>query len=193
MSWFSDKYDLAKSLSENSYKSREDRKIIANKYGLTEIPEYSSQQTQVLLDPDGNPYIAHRGSKNILDFKDDILIGAGYGASTQRYKNAVALNKEIEEKYKKKPIHVGHSLGGYLASKTSSVDAPVYTVNSYGGFGFGLLEKFRKNPNEINYRAKNDFASAGMALHTDNKIVNIDINKNPVASHSLDNLPQNIN
>ena len=94
--------------------------------------ELSKMNTKILLDPNGQPIILHRGSKTARDFLDDGLLLFGLEKYSKRFQDAKKITKEVEEKYNKSASTIGHSLGGSLAEK-SGAHGDIITYNKRSG------------------------------------------------------------
>ena len=142
-------------LLKASYKNSKQQDAVAKDLGYIRLNKYSSVQTQV-LDAGNHTVIVHRGSKNIQDYADDALIGLGLGNHTHRVRQDRRLTERVERETGKRAVHIGHSLGGYLAETSATKDAPVFTYNKHS-VGFTGA---RFNPNEVDIHRYGDVASA---------------------------------
>jgi hypothetical protein len=135
----------------------------------------------------GNPNIAFRGSKTAKDWLvSDTLLGLGASRLDPRFSQAKALTKQVEKKYGKPADVFGHSLGGAIAEK-SGAKGKITTFNK--GVGIGDIGKtIPKNQTDV--RTKADLVSAlslTQKYNGDQKTIKGSLN--PIAAHSLDNLP----
>jgi pimeloyl-ACP methyl ester carboxylesterase len=121
------------------------------------------------------------------DWLTDGAIALGFGKYTSRYKNAKKITKKVEKEYGKKAIHVGHSLGGYLAENAASKNAEVHTINKHAvGFTGNV-----KNKNQYDYRKAGDLASLPSIFQTNNGKKRVQFGEfsiNPLKSHEFNNL-----
>jgi hypothetical protein len=120
--------------------------------------ELSTPDTRVFVSDDGTPNIIHRGSKTAKDYGTDILLGLGLDKYSTRLKRAENVTRKAQEKYGKTAAHMGHSLGGMVASRVSAKGAPVTTYNS----GIGLYDIGKTVPkNHTTVRVNTDLVSLG--------------------------------
>jgi hypothetical protein len=129
----------------------------------------------------------HRGTVNIKDVFDDRLFALGLGRFSKRNKEAKRLTKKVEAKYNAPATAVGHSLGGWLASRSGN-HGEIDTYNK----GVGLGDMFTKtnSQRQFDVRTRGDLVSALSATQKSNKEVLDNKNKfkNPLTAHGSNNL-----
>ncbi len=165
---------------EASYQNPKIAKQTLENKGYKYDDEFSSPDTKVFIDKDGNPNIVHRGTKRIGDVLTDIKLGLGF--DTHRHKEARELTQKVKAKYNKPVTAIGHSLGGQL-SETSGADK-VITFNK----ATGIKDIFKKIPkNQIDYRTEKDLVSLPSLFQRGGKKITIETpkNQNVIGAHVL--------
>ena len=104
--------------------------------------------------------VSFRGSTNLKDAKDDIMILIGKEALSMRYKQSLLLMEKVIKKYDNfHVVSTGHSLGGGISSFVSNH----FGIESHNFNGaesiHGALHN--DNINVFNYRTHYDLASVG--------------------------------
>lgn len=149
-------------IASSSYNNNKKQNETAAKYGYTIDGNLSKGNTRVWRKEGEKSVIVHRGSKTLGDWRDDALISLGLGKRTHRYRNAQRVTKRVREADGGQgAIHVGHSLGGYLAEHSAAKNQD--TAFTYNKHAFGLQGSV-KNKNQTDVRTPGDIASAQAAL-----------------------------
>ena len=116
--------------------------------------QLSTDTAKVYYNPNTNEaVVAHRGTKGMLDWKNNIAYALGYYDYTPRYKKGKSVQDKAEKKYGKSNIStLGHSQGAILSRKLGADTKEVINVNPAYAF---------ENPkkNEYNIRSKTDVVS----------------------------------
>lgn len=188
------KQQLADFLSASYDNSTEARKI-GEKYGYTLDTQLSSPEQKVFVNKKGKPLISFRGStaSSIPQFtrdwlQSDMAIATGREKQNPRFQRSQKLVEEVDKKYGKHAILIGHSLGGSLARASAGKENKVIAYNPGVGLG-GIGKKIR--PNETVIRAPFDIVSALAETQTGGKIVHTkNYNINPLASHHINRIRQ---
>jgi hypothetical protein len=104
--------------------------------------------------------VSFRGTSNLKDAKDDIMILIGKEALTRRYKLSLQLMEKVIKKYDNfHVVSTGHSLGGGISSFVSNhFGIESHNFNSAESI-HGALHN--DNINVFNYRTHYDLASVG--------------------------------
>jgi hypothetical protein len=159
-----------KSIFEASYQNPNEARQTLESKGYSYVPEYSSPESKVFLDKQGNPHITFRGTHRAEDAITDLKLGLGL--ETKRHKEAKQLVKQVQEKYQKPVSAYGTSLGGNLAEHSGASN--VYTYNK----AVGAKDLFKKLPaSQTDYRTEKDIISLPSIFQTGSKKVTI---KSPV-------------
>lgn len=158
--------DNLKTIFEASYQNpNEARKSLENK-GFSYVDEYSSPDTKVFLDKQGNPHITFRGTHRIEDVGTDIKVGLGL--ETQRHKQAKKIVEEVGKKYQKPVSAYGTSLGGHIAESSGAQN--IYTYNK----AVGIKDIAKKIPkSQTDYRTEKDIVSLPSLFQTGGKKITI--------------------
>lgn len=144
--------EIASSAYESN-KEKQDKK--AAEHGYYVDRNLSKGNTHVWRGEGKKTVIVHRGSKTASDWLDDGLIALGFGKHTHRYKNAERVTNRVREADRgQEAVHVGHSLGGYLAEHAGR-RAEVYTYNKHSIGKTGSVV----NNNQTDIRTPGDLAS----------------------------------
>lgn len=155
-----------KDIFEASYQNPEEARQTLEKKGYSYVSEYSSPESKVFLDKQGNPHITFRGTKRAEDAITDLKLGLGL--ETKRHKEAKQLVKQVQEKYQKPVSAYGTSLGGHLAE--SSGASKVYTYNK----ATGIKDVFKSIPeNQTDYRTQKDLISLPSVFQKGGKKITI--------------------
>ena len=152
----------------------------------------STMETKVFV-KDGKPVIVHRGTKNLRDVGDDILVGLGLESRSHRFRQAKRINDKVEKKYGVGADNIGHSLGGKIseyAGKNSTGN--IMTYNKAVGLGDIFQNNDKQRQHDIT--TKGDLVSGLGYTQTGNREV-IE-NKHPshiglidaLNAHKIDNL-----
>jgi hypothetical protein len=114
----------------------------------------SSKTAKVYYNPNTNEaVVAHRGTKGMLDWGNNLAYALGYYDYTQRYKQGKSVQDKAEKKYGKQNIStLGHSQGAILSRKLGADTKEVINVNPAW-----MGEKPKKN--EYNIRSSTDLVS----------------------------------
>lgn len=178
---------LIRPILDASYQPKKLAAKTLAKSGFTLDKKLSTNESKVFIDSMGNPNIAFRGSKTAKDWLvSDTLLGLGASRFDPRFSQAKTLTKQVEKKYGKPADVFGHSLGGALAEK-SGAKGNITTFNKGVGIG-DIGKKIPKNQTDI--RTKADLVSAlslTQKYNGDQKTIKGSLN--PIAAHSLENLP----
>lgn len=147
-------------IANSSYKKPAKQREIASKYGYNIDSNLSKGHTRVWRQEGKPSVIVHRGTRTARDVVDDGLIALGLGKHTHRYKDAERVTKRVRKADQEAgngqgAIHVGHSLGGYLAEQSGRHGSQVYTYNKHaiGATGSTL------NRNQTDIRTPGDLVS----------------------------------
>ena len=141
-----------KKMLKASYKDAPDRiddfildRSISGQYGVV----YHNPKT-------GQTVVAHRGTKEAMDWKNNGFYALGKYEHTTRYQEGLKIQRKAEKKYGVNNIStIGHSQGAILARTLGNNTKEVITLNpAYKG------EKPLKN--EYNIRSSRDVVSAGL-------------------------------
>ena len=178
---------LIRPILDASYQPKKLAAKTLAKSGYTLDKKLSTNESKVFVDSMGNPNIAFRGSKTAKDWLlSDTLLGLGASRLDPRFSQAKTLTKQVEKKYGKPADVFGHSLGGAIAEK-SGAKGKITTFNK--GVGIGDIGKtIPKNQTDV--RTKADLVSAlslTQKYNGDQKTIKGSLN--PIAAHSLENLP----
>jgi hypothetical protein len=137
---------------------------------FSEMPELRNfQLDKSLSTPENSVYynlmtrevvVSFRGTSNLKDAKDDIMILIGKEALTRRYKLSLQLMEKVIKKYDNfHVVSTGHSLGGGISSFVSNhFGIESHNFNSAESI-HGALHN--DNINVFNYRTHYDLASVG--------------------------------
>lgn len=116
--------------------------------------DLSTPTATVYYNPDNNKaVVAHRGTKGLYDWKNNLAYSVGQYDTTDRYRQGKKVQQEAEAKYGAKNIStLGHSQGSILARKLGKNTKEIINVNpAYLG---------EKNlDNEYNIRSGTDVVS----------------------------------
>jgi hypothetical protein len=114
----------------------------------------SSATAKVYYNPQtGHAVVAHRGTKGIMDWGNNLAYTLGYYDYTPRYKKGKSTQDKAEKKYGKQNIStLGHSQGAIIARKTGGDTQEVINVNPAYSFE-------RPKKNEYNIRSSSDIVS----------------------------------
>lgn len=117
--------------------------------------ELSTPTTKVYYNPStGESAVAHRGTKGIWDWSNNIAYATGLYDYTDRYKQAEKTQKAAEDKYGAQNIStLGHSQGAVLSRKLGKNTKEIINVNPAW-----IGEK--QLPNEYNIRSRADPVSS---------------------------------
>ncbi len=149
-------------IASSAYDAPHKQAETAAKYGYKIDEGLSKKDTRVWRKEGEKSVIVHRGSKTSGDWIDDGLISLGLGKHTHRYKQAQRITKRVRTADGgADSIHVGHSLGGYLAEQSAEKNKDIaYTYNKHS---FGLQGSVY-NPNQTDVRTPGDIASLQSTL-----------------------------
>ena len=142
-----------------SYQDPNVAKQTLNNLGYTYDDELSTPESKVFVDKNGNPNIAFRGSKRVVDdwLVSDPLLGLGLSKYDKRHQDSRDLVNKVNGKYGKKSTLYGHSLGGHIASYNADQANHVYINNA----GVGINEIGKKLPSNVTHnRNSNDIVSS---------------------------------
>ena len=116
--------------------------------------ELSTDTAKVYYNPNTKEaVVAHRGTKGVTDWGNNLAYALGAYEYTPRYKQGKSVQDKAEKKYKKENIStLGHSQGAILARKLGTDTKEVINVNPAYTF-----EKPKKN--EYNIRSSTDVVS----------------------------------
>jgi hypothetical protein len=139
-----------KQFLEASYEDKPPKKI--DDFILDE--ELSTETAKVYYNPQtGEAIVAHRGTKGVWDWGNNLAYALGAYEMTPRYKKGKSVQTKAEKKYNKKNIDtLGHSQGAVLARKLGADTNSIINVNPAYAF-----EKPKKN--EYNIRSSSDVVS----------------------------------
>lgn len=145
-------------------------KQLSGKYGVV----YHNPMTNQTV-------VAHRGTKELIDWTNNLAYAVGAYKNTARYKTGKKMQQLAEKKYGAKNITtIGHSQGSALARELGQNTKEIITLNpAYKG------EKPLKN--EYNIRSSRDVVSVG--LHGTNRGHDLLIpaqSYNPLTEHNID-------
>ena len=175
--------DLVKASYQSQKKAAES---LGDRY--TPDTNLSRMQMKVFVDnKTKKPVILHRGTSNLKDVGDDILLGVGLGKYSSRYKNAQRVTKKAEAKYGQSAAAIGHSLGGWLAENSNN-KGEIHTYNKAVGLGDVFTKKNSKRQFDVN--TSGDAVSVLGLTQKSNKeqLRNKNVFKNPWTAHGSDNL-----
>ena len=104
----------------------------------------------------GQAVVSHRGTKEAIDWTNNLMYAVGQYKWTPRYQEGLRLQRLAEKKYNAKNIStIGHSQGAILARELGQNTKEIITLNpAYKG------EKPLKN--EYNIRSSRDVVSSGL-------------------------------
>lgn len=118
-------------LSKAAYQNKKNAPKNIEGYELDE--ELSKKKTRVYHNPETKKTIvAHRGTSDAKDLKDDLLLTAGIlnKKTSSRVKTANKVTNEATKKYGDSEItHTGHSLGGRVSELSQKKGQKVETYN----------------------------------------------------------------
>ena len=144
-----------KPLLQSGYMNQEDAQKAMHAFGYGYDNSLSSMDTKVFVSPDGTPTIVHRGTSNIRDVADDLILTVGLGEYGHRLKNAKRVTEKAEAKYGRAADTIGHSYGGFLGEH-SNAKGEIITYNK----AVGLADFFKRVPsNQLDIRADKDLVS----------------------------------
>jgi len=174
-----------------SYDNSSDARKIGNKYGYTLDVQLSSPEQKVFV-KNGKPLISFRGStaSSIPQFtrdwlQSDLAILTGREKQDPRFKRSQKLVEEVDKKYGKSAMLIGHSLGGSLARESAGKGNKVISYNPGVGIG-GIGKKIRSNETVI--RAPLDIVSALAETQKGNIVRTRGYSLNPLASHDINRI-----
>jgi len=119
--------------------------------------ELSGKYAVVYYNPiTGQAVVAHRGTKEAIDWTNNLMYAVGQYKWTPRYQEGLRTQRLAEKKYGAKNIStIGHSQGAILARELGQNTKEIITLNpAYKG------EKPLKN--EYNIRSSRDVVSSGL-------------------------------
>jgi hypothetical protein len=119
--------------------------------------ELSGKYAVVYYNPiTGQAVVAHRGTKEAIDWTNNLMYAVGQYKWTPRYQEGLRTQRLAEKKYNAKNIStIGHSQSAELARQLGQNTKEIITLNpAYKG------EKPLKN--EYNIRSSGDIVSAGL-------------------------------
>ena len=183
------KQQLADLLSASYDNSSEARKI-GERYGYTLDSELSSPEQKVFVNKKGKPLISFRGStsSSIPQFtrdwlNSDMAIATGTEKQDPRFQRSKKLVEEVDKKYGKSAMLIGHSLGGSLARASAGKNNKVVAFNPGIGLS-GIGAKIK--PNEVVLRSPFDVVSALAETQTGGKVIHTkNYSFNPLSSHNI--------
>jgi hypothetical protein len=151
---------LAK-LSDIAYdKDVGSRKRKASEVGFNVDDELSNDLYTTYVDGSGEAVVAYRGTRDLIDWKDNVSIATGLHSLNPRFKEAEEVANKAKRKYKKVRL-TGHSLGGKMADHVNSVsglEADVFNPGTSPILPPGFGES--KNSNIRVHRNQNDWVSS---------------------------------
>jgi hypothetical protein len=190
--------EIAAKLLEVSYEPEKRQELYKQKglENLRFLDDYSNYNTHA-YELNGAPILVHRGTAlnkdPIGDILSDYSIFKGYGDYLPRVQKGKKITKELDKKYNKKTLQVGHSLGGAVAEYVGKDgDHPVLTYNLHA-LRNPLYEKY--NPNQLNYMTQQDLVSKPFQYFSKNKrkVLDLNMGKNKPYKSVLSRLnPKNI-
>ena len=142
----------------------------------------SSPNAKVFVDKSGQPNIAFRGSKRVVDdfLVSDPLLAVGLSKYDPRHQESSELVRKVNEKYNRKPNLYGHSLGGHLAASNAAQANQVFINNSAVGLGDS-----RTLPKNVQHtRNSNDLVSGLSVFQKGNIKTNFNPFQSPLQAHS---------
>jgi len=157
------------------------------KYGYEPDTYFNTKDTNVLV-KNNIPYVLHRGSKSIKDFRLDAELILGRDVTTsKRFRRADNITKAVEKKYKTKANAIGYSLGGLMA-EFSTAKGKIYTYNKAA-----TIQSLRKttNPKQIDIRREGDIISGLAAFKKNTVTLEATVNINPKYITTHNPLTQN--
>lgn len=154
--------------------------------GYTLDSSISSATSKVYHSPT-QTVVAHRGTKGVADIATDSVYAYGgipYLKTTPRYKSALKVQKNAEQKYGAKNVTtIGHSLGGLLAELVGGDSKEILTFNKATRLGSNL-----KQDNQTDVSTTGDVISSLNPLQKNKQVVIESKTKNPFTEHGLDAL-----
>lgn len=145
----------------------------------------SSGRVKVYHDPNsGKTVVAHRGSTNLQDWKENFNYAVGIKRKGKAYKKSESTQKAAEAKYGTGNLEtIGHSKGAYHAQQLGQ-NGIVQTVNK----PVNWAERHKKiGANQTDYKNSRDPVSMLRGMQKGNKAVITKSNSyNPLTNHSID-------
>lgn len=178
-----------KELLAASYKPQKEAASTLSKKGYTWDPELSTMTTKVFTDPTGSPVVLHRGSVRVSDWlANNAPLAVGLEKYSPRFKESKNTIEQVKLKYPGKTVtSAGHSLGGALAEKTGA--DKVFTYQK----GSGLFDIGRTiSSNQTDVKSKWDLPSALSSWQTGGKRIELKGSLDPLATHSVQALPEGL-
>lgn len=178
-----------------SYDNSDQARKIGERYGYTLDANLSSPEAKVFVNRKGKPLISFRGStaSSIPQFtrdwlQSDMAIATGTEKSNARFQRSKKLVEDVDKKYGKSSMLIGHSLAGSLARASAGSNNKVIAYNPGVGIG-GIGKKIKQN--EVVLRAPFDVVSALAETQTGGKIIHTkNYSFNPLASHDIERIRQ---
>jgi hypothetical protein len=172
-----------KNLLNETY--RKDKGANKNYKNLQIDRDLSSGRVKVYHDPNsGKTVVAHRGSTNLQDWKENAMYTLGIKKKGKGYKKSESTQKAAEAKYGTSNLEtIGHSKGALHAQQLGQ-NGIVQTVNKPVSWG----QRHKKiGDNQTDYKNSRDPVSFLRGMQKGNKaVVTKSHSYNPLTNHSID-------